>query len=286
MRISVFGLGYVGSVTAAGLTHLGHEVVGVDVVPEKLQSLQAGVAPVKEPQLDELLGRALREGRLRFTASDQEAVLASDCAMVCVGTPSTAEGEVALGAVRRCVRRIAKILAKSDKADYCIVIRSTVPPGTTQQMAALVQAELAAQSSACRLTFCMHPEFTREGVAVHDFLHPALIVFGEDEADGIPILRSIYPDMDVPVMMVDTRTAELIKYTNNAFHALKVAFANEIGRIAEAYGVDSHRVMDILCADTKLNISSKYLRPGFAFGGSCLPKDLRGITSIAQQQKV
>ncbi len=286
MRISVFGLGYVGSVSAAGLADLGHQVIGIDVVTDKVKALQTGIAPVKEPDLDELLKKHLGTERLSFTTEGKAAVLNTDCAMIAVGTPSAPDGQVNLKAVERCVRGIAETLADSDKSEYTIVIRSTVPPATTDHMATIARDILAERNKDCQLFFSMNPEFTREGAAVKDFFYPALIVFGQDDPAAKLRLDTIYQGIEAETLWVATRTAELVKYTNNAFHALKVAFANEIGRVSEAYEVDSQEVMGILCADTKLNISTKYLRPGFAFGGSCLPKDLRGIDGIAKQVAV
>lgn len=286
MRISVFGLGYVGSVSAVCLAELGHQVTGIDLVEQKVQSLQQGKAPLKEPQLDELLQKKLQTDRLHFTHDIQLATLSADCAMICVGTPSNEQGDVNLRAVERCISSIAEILAQSDKKEYTIVIRSTVPPKTTLRMEIIANEILATAQSDCKLYFSMNPEFTREGAAVHDFLFPAIIVFGHDDAAARPLLENIYTGIEAETMWVSTKEAEMVKYTNNAFHALKVAFANEIGRIADAYDIDGQAIMKILCADKKLNISTKYLRPGFAFGGSCLPKDLRGISGIARQEAV
>ncbi|MEL7221131.1 MAG: nucleotide sugar dehydrogenase, partial [Bacteroidota bacterium] len=286
MHISVFGLGYVGSVSAVCLAELGHQITGIDLVEQKVESLKAGQAPLKEPQLDELLQKNLQTGRLRFTHDSELATLSADCAMICVGTPSDEQGNVNLRAVERCTISIAEILAQSDKKEYTIVIRSTVPPQTTIRMEAIANEILAKANSDCQLYFSMNPEFTREGAAVHDFLFPAIIVFGHDQAAARPHLKHIYQGIEAETMWVSTKEAEMVKYTNNAFHALKVAFANEISRIADSHGIDGQAIMNILCADKKLNISTKYLRPGFAFGGSCLPKDLRGISGIAQQKAV
>ncbi|MEM6697669.1 MAG: nucleotide sugar dehydrogenase, partial [Bacteroidota bacterium] len=283
MRISIFGLGYVGSVSAVGLAELGHEVIGVDIVPEKVEELQAGKAPLKEPQLDELLAKNIKTGRLQFSTDARESILQSDCAMITVGTPSDENGNINLNMVERCVENIAEELKKSTKEEFLIIIRSTIPPETTSKMQSLAQHIL---DGACQVTFSMNPEFTREGAAVEDFFKPAIIVFGIEEDTAKKQLSEVYEGIDAPTIWVSTKTAELVKYANNAFHAMKVAFANEIGRISAAYNVDGGAVMDILCADKKLNISAKYLKPGFAFGGSCLPKDLRGINSIASKQDV
>lgn len=283
MRISIFGLGYVGSVSAVGLAELGHEVIGIDIVPEKVAELEEGRAPLKEPQLDELLAKNLKTGRLRFSTNAQEAVLKSDCAMITVGTPSDKNGNINLNMVERCIENIAKELKESSKKEFLIIIRSTIPPETTARMQSLTQSILG---ESCKVTFSMNPEFTREGAAVEDFFKPAIIVFGIEEAAAKTQLSEVYEGIDSPTIWVSTKTAELVKYTNNAFHAMKVAFANEIGRISASYDVDGKAVMDIVCADKKLNISSKYLSPGFAFGGSCLPKDLRGINAIASKQAI
>jgi len=283
MRISIFGLGYVGSVSAVGLAELGHEVIGVDIVSQKVAELEEGRAPLKEPQLDELLVKNLKTGRLRFSTDSEDAILQSDCAMITVGTPSDESGNINLNMVERCVENISRVLSESSKKQFLIVIRSTIPPETTARMQKLSESIL---NNKCKVTFSMNPEFTREGAAVKDFFNPAIIVFGIDEEAAKNQLSKIYQGIEGSTIWVSTKTAELVKYTNNAFHALKVTFANEIGRLAKAYDIDGQAVMEILCADKKLNISSKYMRPGFAFGGSCLPKDLRGINAIASKQEV
>lgn len=283
MRISIFGLGYVGSVSAACLAELGHEVYGVDIMPQKVNALKEGIAPVKEPQLEELLKKNMNSGRLKFTMDSLEATQQSDCAMIAVGTPSDEKGAVNLSAIERCVESIASCLANSSKETFTIIIRSTVPPQTTERMQALTKRIL---NGKCAVSFCMNPEFLREGSAVDDFFHPALVVFGIDDDALKPMLEKVYTTIDVPHIWINTRTAELVKYANNAFHGMKVAFANEISRLAEAHESDGEQIMELLCADKKLNISTKYLRPGFAFGGSCIPKDLRGISSIARSKDV
>ncbi|MEM8527123.1 MAG: nucleotide sugar dehydrogenase [Bacteroidota bacterium] len=283
MNISIFGLGYVGSVTAACLSEIGHQVVGVDILPQKVINLQNGIPPVKEPQLEELLKKNITAGNLSFSMNVAEAIKNSECAIIAVGTPSDEAGNVNLIAVERCIESIAGVLKLNNRKEFSIVIRSTVPPGTTIRMEKLAKSTLA---ETCRLTFCMNPEFLREGVAVKDFFEPSLIVFGSDAREAKEKFENIYEGIAAQTEWLDTKTAELVKYTNNAFHALKVAFANEIGRIAAAYETDGKAVMELLCADNKLNISAKYLRPGFAFGGSCLPKDLRGLKSVATNKAV
>lgn len=290
MRISIFGLGYVGSVSAVCLAELGHEVIGVDIIPQKVDGLRAGNAPVKEPQLDELLQKNLDTDRLHFSHNLSKAIIATDCAMITVGTPSDKNGHVNLTAVERCIESIAITLATSEKKEFIVVIRSTVPPGTTDKMRQLTERLLKGHTpkgeEICKVHFSMNPEFTREGAAVEDFLNPAITVFGIESDSVKDKLSQIYEGIESETVWTPTETAELVKYTNNAFHALKVAFANEIGRIADGYNVDGKKVMEILCADKKLNISKRYLRPGFAFGGSCLPKDLRGINAIAKTKSI
>ncbi|MEM9889012.1 MAG: nucleotide sugar dehydrogenase [Bacteroidota bacterium] len=283
MNISIFGLGYVGSVTAACLSEIGHRVIGVDILPQKVINLQNGIPPVKEPQLEELLEKNITAGNLSFSMNVADAIRNSECAIIAVGTPSDEAGNVNLIAVERCIESIAGVLKLDNRKEFSIIIRSTVPPGTTIRMEKLAKNTLG---EACKLTFCMNPEFLREGVAVKDFFEPSLIVFGSDASEAKEKFENVYEGIVAQAEWLDTKTAELVKYTNNAFHALKVAFANEIGRIAKAYETDGKAVMELLCADTKLNISTKYLRPGFAFGGSCLPKDLRGLKSVATAKAV
>ena len=283
MKMSIFGLGYVGSVTAACLAEMGHTVYGVDVIPQKISDLNEGIAPVKEPQLENLLKKNLEQGRLKFSMNTKEACEQSDYAMIAVGTPSDENGAVNLHALERCIASIAHCLLTINKKEFTIIIRSTVPPTTTQLMREKVQKIVGIS---CKVNLCINPEFLREGSAVDDFFRPALVVFGSDDLTLQKELEKIYNEVDAQFVWVDTKSAELVKYTNNAFHAIKVAFANEISRVAEAYDSDANKIMEILCMDKKLNISSKYLKPGFAFGGSCIPKDLRGIKSIAQKKSV
>jgi GDP-mannose 6-dehydrogenase len=285
MKISVFGLGYVGSVSAVCLADLGHRVYGVDIVPQKVTTLNEGIPPIHEPQLETLLQKNLNSSRLTFTLNTLEAIQKSDCALIAVGTPSNEQGKVNLVAVERCVESIAGVLAddSTGKDEFLIIIRSTVPPGTVKKLKTLAQNIVGEK---CKIHFCMNPEFLREGSAVNDFFNPALIVFGVENTEIQSQLNELYAGINAPVKWVDMKAAELLKYTNNVFHALKISFANEIGRVAEAYGVDGKQIMELVCADTKLNISEKYLLPGFAFGGSCLPKDLRGFTGLAAKKSI
>ena len=286
MKVSVFGLGYVGSVTAVCLAELGHDVIGVDIHAPKVDAMQHGRPPVQESQLQPLLEKHLEAGRLHVTMDSAYAVKSTTCSVVAVGTPSSQDGSVDLSAVERCVESIALALGDAaDKPEHTIIIRSTVPPGTANRMLDLA-ARLSDRTVGESILGGMNPEFLREGVAVEDFFAPSVIVLGADDEASLAVMRGLYEGVEAERVALPTRTAEMVKYTNNAFHALKIAFANEIGRVAEACGVDGDLVMDVLCRDDKLNISAKYLRPGFAYGGSCLPKDLRGINHLATQHAV
>ena len=275
MRVSVFGLGYVGCVSGACLAREGHAVVGVDLSADKVALINAGRSPVVEPGLDELIGRLVREGRLRATADAEEAVAASDLALVCVGTPSRANGSLDVEALERVCHEIGRAVAhRSDP--LTVVVRSTVLPGTVE--AVVLPALLAgALRSGSRLRVALNPEFMREGTAIRDFSHPPLTLVGCDEPSTAGVLRELYAGIDAPFVQTSLRTAEMVKYVANAFHALKVCFANEIGDISAALGVDGQEVMRIFALDRKLSLSEAYLRPGFAFGGSCLPKDVRAL---------
>jgi GDP-mannose 6-dehydrogenase len=281
VRISVFGLGYVGSVTAACLAHDGHEVIGVDPNPIKVDLIRAGAAPVIEAGLEELAANGIRRGRLRATSSAADAVASSDISLICVGTPSEINGSLDLRAVESVCREIGGALRQNPK-HHTVVLRSTVLPGTTRR---LVIPTLEAESGAsvgAEISVCVNPEFLREGSAVEDFYNPPKTVIGESQPGAGDLLVAIYGALNAPLLRVDTATAELVKYADNAWHALKIGFANEIGNLAKQLNVDSHRVMSIFCEDTKLNLSAAYLRPGPPFGGSCLPKDLRALTYMAR----
>ena len=283
MRISVFGLGYVGSVTAACLADRGHEVWGVDVNADKVAMINAGKTPVVEPRVGDMIERACKAGLLRATTDTAQAIRATEISLVCVGTPSNGNGSVDLGYLIGAARDIGKALAGAPRG-HCVVFRSTVPPGTVR--GTMIPALEAASGLVAHRDFdvCMHPEFLREGSAVADFDDPPFIVVGEERrAGGDPVAR-LYEGMQAPVERTAYEVAEMVKYSCNAFHALKVVFANEIGSFCKTLGVDSHRVMELFAMDRKLNISPAYLKPGFAFGGSCLPKDLRAMMHTARQK--
>jgi GDP-mannose 6-dehydrogenase len=268
MRVSVFGLGYVGCVTAACLARAGHEVVGVDVNAEKVAMVNAAVSPIVELGLGELLAEAIATRRLRATASCEEAVTRSDMALICVGTPGHARGELDVGAIKRVAEEIGRALRWNTKP-FTVVVRSTVLPGTTEQV---LRPALRAGAG-----LAVNPEFMREGSALQDFMEPPFTLVGCEDPGTAALLRSLYGGINAPFVHTAVRTAEMVKYVSNAFHALKICFANEIGDVCAALGADAQEVMRIFRMDRKLNVSEAYLWPGFAFGGSCLPKDLQAL---------
>jgi GDP-mannose 6-dehydrogenase len=276
MKIGIFGLGYVGSVSAGCLAALGHQVIGVDVNLTKIEMINAGQSPAIEKEMDSLIQEGAQAGRLRAVACAEEAVLASDLSLVCVGTPSAGNGNLDLKYVERVCREIGQVLARKGSF-HTVVVRSTMLPGSTEEHV----IPILERASGCRagqdFGVAFNPEFLREGTAVDDFLHPPFTVIGQHEPRAAEVAANLYEGIDAPLLIVPLRVAEMVKYANNSFHALKVAFANEIGNICKRQGIDSHQVMDIFCMDRKLNLSSYYLKPGFAFGGSCLPKDVRAL---------
>ena len=281
MRLSVFGLGYVGCVSAACFAHDGHEVVGVDVNPEKVSMVNAGRTPVLEERVDELIEDTVASGALRVTTDAAEAVAATEVALVCVGTPSGAHGRLSTEALERASAEIGEALRGQD-GRFTVVFRSTMLPGTCEDLLQPALERASGRKVGPELGVAVNPEFLREGTGVADFYAPPKIVVGTaDEQSGRDVL-ALYDGFDCPTFSVPIRVAELAKYVDNAFHGLKVGFANEIGALAKEIGVDSHRVMEIFRADTKLNISPAYLSPGFSFGGSCLPKDLRALAGHAR----
>ena len=284
MRVSVFGLGYVGCVTAACLAKAGHQVIGVDVAPEKVAMVNAGAAPLVEPGLGDLLAEIIAAGRLRATTSSDEAVRETDLALICVGTPGSDSGQLDVNAVRRVAEQIGQGLRRHPKP-YTVVLRSTVLPGTTESV--LVPAlHGSGPAPLPGLAVAVNPEFMREGSSLRDFAQPPLTLVGSDGPPAGALLRKLYAQVDAPFVETSIRSAEMAKYVSNAFHALKITFANEIGDLCEALGADAAEVMRVFLMDRKLNISDAYLRPGFAFGGSCLPKDLRAMTHAARRADV
>ena len=285
MKVSVFGLGYVGSVSAACLASKGHKVIGVDVNEQKLAMIKSGESPVIEPGLDELVRHTVANGHLRVTSDAVLAVMESDLSLVCVGTPTRANGGLDLDVVREVSRQIGAAIGR--KVDYhCVVVRSTVLPGTIRETALPLLERSSGKSADEGFGVVMNPEFLREGSAISDFQTPSYTVIGSRDGRAASTAAKLYADVDAPIIHTDLETAEMVKYAANAFHALKVTFANEIGALAKQHGVDGRETMEILCRDERLNISRAYLRPGFAFGGSCLPKDLRALTHRARHVDV
>ncbi len=285
MKISVFGLGYVGSVSAACLANDGHEVVGVDVQSDKVDAINAGRSLVSEPGLAEMVADLSRQGRLRATTCSREAVHASQMSLICVGTPSNDNGSLKLNYVESVAREIGAALA--DYPGYHVVcVRSTVLPGTTEEFVAPILEEASGKVRGRDFGLCMNPEFLREGVAIADYREPSQIVMGEFDQRSGQTAMQMYEGIEATRVHSDIKTAESVKYVCNIFHALKVAFANEIGNICKAHDVDGQDVMRIFCNDRRLNISDKYLSPGFAFGGSCLPKDCRALIYRAKERDV
>lgn len=274
MKLSVFGLGYVGSVCSACLADEGHVITGVDSNSDKVGQINSGKAPLKEPGLDELIASTVREGRLRATTNVAAAITESEASIVCVGTPSRANGAIDLRQVTGVMRQIGEAL-RTKQTVHTVILRSTVPPSTSQRCRQIL-AEAAGHS---RFNFFYNPEFLREGRSIEEFRHPALTVVGTDKDKSCDPVQFLWENRGGKLVITTIETAELVKYSCNAFHATKVAFANELGRIARGFGVNGQEVMHILCQDDRLNISAVYLRPGFAFGGSCLPKDLRAMVA-------
>jgi GDP-mannose 6-dehydrogenase len=281
MNIVVFGLGYVGAVSAACLSQAGHAVVGVDPNPAKADLINAGQSPVVEPGVDEMIAAAVAAGRLHATTDARAAIREGELAIVCVGTPSRANGDLELTYVRRVCEDIAQALR--DKTGFtAIIVRSTVLPGTIRNLVIPALESGSAKRAGEDFGVGFFPEFLRESTAVFDFNHPPKIVIAATDVRTRAMLESLNATLEAPVIHAEFEVAEMVKYADNTWHALKVIFANEIGSISKAFGIDGGAVMNIFCQDRKLNISSKYLRPGFAFGGSCLPKDVRALTYKAR----
>lgn len=277
MKIAVFGMGYVGVVSAACLARDGHEVTGVDPQPAKVQIVNSGKAPIIEMNVSELIEEAVASGRLRATTSAAEAVVATDLSLVCVGTPSRKNGSLDTSAVERVCEEIGAAIAAKGRP-HTVVIRSTILPGTMRGVVIPAFERALGDRTGALLRLANNPEFLRESTAVHDYDNPPKTVVGSDEPGVAQAVMELYTALPGPKFATRLEVAEMVKYADNSWHATKVAFANEIGNIAQAVGVDSWEVMDIFCQDTKLNISSYYMKPGFAFGGSCLPKDVRALT--------
>ncbi|MFJ1730395.1 nucleotide sugar dehydrogenase [Streptomyces sp. NPDC088254] len=293
MRVSVFGLGYVGCVSAACLADMGHEVIGVDVSQVKVDLVNAGKAPVVEERIGELVADVVRGGALRATGDVREAIAGSDISLVCVGTPSELNGSLCTAYLERVTEQIGAALAEEGETGgrekgrrHTVVFRSTMLPGTCLNLLVPLLEKYVGGTAGVDVGVAVNPEFLREGTSVKDFFDPPKTVIGELDPESGDAVAALYEGLPGEVFRVPVPTAEAIKYADNAFHGLKIGFANELGAVCQALGVDSHQVMDVFLADRKLNISPAYLRPGFAFGGSCLPKDLRSLVHAARRADV
>ncbi len=285
MRLSIFGIGYVGCVSAACFAKAGHDVIGVDVNPTKVEIINSGRSPIVEAGIDELISQMVAAGRLRAVTCSCEAIKESDISLVCVGTPSNANGSLNLKHVQHVCQEIGAAL-KNKSERHTVVIRSTMLPGTIENLVVPTLEEHSGKKAGRDFGVCINPEFLREGSSLKDFYAPPFTLIGADTDETARMVSALYTDIQAPLLVTQLKTAEMVKYACNCFHALKVSFANEIGNICKAAGIDSHEVMEVFSQDTKLNLSPYYLTPGFAFGGSCLPKDLRAINYKAKQLDV
>lgn len=285
MRLSVFGIGYVGCVSAACFAKAGHDVIGVDLNQTKVDIINSGKSPIVEAGIDELIAAMVAGGRLRATSDSAGAIMNSDASLVCVGTPSNANGSLDLNHVKHvCEEMGAALREKAER--HTVVIRSTMLPGTIESLVVPTLEASSGKKAGNDFGVCINPEFLREGSSLKDFYAPPFTLIGTDEEETANLVRELYVGIEAPMFVTALKTAEMVKYACNCFHALKVSFANEIGNICKAVGIDSHEVMNVFAQDTKLNLSPYYLTPGFAFGGSCLPKDLRAINYKAKQLDV
>ena len=279
MRISIFGLGYVGCVSLGCLAKNRHHIIGVDPNDTKTEFINSGKSPIVEKDIDSIINECHRLGKISATGNAVDAVKKSEVSFICVGTPSTANGHLDLTAIHNVSAEIGRGIMGKDSF-HVVVIRSTVTPGTNDIVSQLIEKE-SGKTLDKNFAVVSNPEFLREGNAVKDFYNPPYTLIGSKNDNAIDKLRSVYEGIQAPFVVTDVKVAEMIKYVNNAFHALKITFSNEIGNICKKLEVDSHQLMDTFCRDTKLNVSPAYLKPGFAYGGSCLPKDLKALKTIA-----
>ncbi|MCL5406855.1 MAG: UDP-glucose/GDP-mannose dehydrogenase family protein [Deltaproteobacteria bacterium] len=279
MRISIFGLGYVGVVGMACLSRLGHQVVGIDTNEAKVELINSGLSPVIEEDVDVLIADGRRAGNISGTPDVRAAASNTDLSFICVGTPSLNNGHLDHSAVLRVARDLGEAI-RHKNTFHVVAVRSTVMPGTNKELTALI-ADASGKEPHVDFSVVSNPEFLREGSAVHDYFHPPYSLIGSENPRATDVMKQIYRDVEGPVIVTDIGVSELLKYVCNSYHALKVAFANEVGTICKTLNIDSHKLMEVFCLDTKLNISPYYLKPGFAYGGSCLPKDLKALCGIA-----
>lgn len=285
MKISVFGLGYVGAVSAACFAKEGHEVIGVDVSQTKVDLINEGKSPIVEEGISELIAEMVAAGRLRAVTDSKQAVLQTDVSLVCVGTPSNENGSLKLDYVKRVSQEIGAAIAEKS-GGHVVVMRSTMLPGTIETLVRPNLEVYSGKTAGKDFDVCINPEFLREGTSIKDFYAPPFTLIGADREEAGEMLKLLYAKIDAPLYITSVKAAEMVKYSCNCFHGLKVSFANEIGNICKELGIDSHEVMRVFCEDKKLNLSSYYLKPGFAFGGSCLPKDLRALQYKAKELDV
>jgi len=284
-KIGVYGLGYVGCVSAVCFASLGHQVIGVDVNEDKVATLAEGRSPIIEDRIGELTAGVVSSGMLTVTTDARFAVMHTDVSLICVGTPSAATGELSTAFLTQVTAEIGSALAEINRW-HVVVYRSTMLPGTCESLLIPILEEMSGKRAGVDFGVCVNPEYLREGTSVHDFFDPPKTVVGSSDSAAANTVLELYGDIPGERYVVPIRVAEMTKYVDNSFHALKVSFANEVGSICAAVGLDSHAVMDVFLADTKLNLGPAYLRPGFAFGGSCLPKDVRALTHLARSEAV
>lgn len=284
MKIAIFGLGYVGCVSVGCLAQDGHQVCGVDVSEHKVSLIDKGIPTIVEKKIKELIRENWEQGRIRATQDYVQAVVAADIALICVGTPNLPTGQLNLDYVFNTARQVGEAL-REKRESLVVAIRSTVLPGTNEKFTAIVE-QVSGKRRNEDFAVVSNPEFLREGSGVDDFRHPELTVVGTASDRAYSVMENLYREIHAPLVRTDILVAEMIKYVSNSFHALKISFANEIGNIAKALGIDAFKLMDLFCMDKKLNISPAYLRPGMAFGGSCLPKDMRGLATIAHDHYI
>lgn len=279
MNISIFGLGYVGCVGIGCLASQGNKMIGVDVSDVKVDLINSGKPTIVEKDIEELIAKGYKDGKISATLDYKYAVKNSDISFICVGTPSAENGHLNLNYIYQTAKEIGEALKDKD-AFHIVVIRSTVFPGTNAKISEIIENESGKHRNV-DFAVVSNPEFLREGTAVNDYLNPPLTVLGSSCSKAIDVMKELYAPMNAPIEVVSIEVAEMIKYVNNSYHALKVVFANEVGQICKKLGIDSHEVMRIFCMDKQLNISPYYFKPGFAYGGSCLPKDLKGLKTLA-----
>ena len=285
MRISIFGLGYVGAVSLACLARDGHHVVGVDIDPVKLDLIANGRSPIVEDGIQQLTAETVKSGRVRVTSDVNSAIRDTELSFLCVGTPSNQNGSQNLDAMLRLAQQLGVALV-AKQGYHVIVVRSTVQPGTVEEVIKPLIEQHSGQKAGEHFSLCFQPEFLREGSSIRDYDNPPFTVVGSSDQRAIAVLQELFAALPAKFVATSIRTAEMLKYACNAFHAVKITFANEVGRLAQSLVVDPHEVMRLLCMDTRLNISPAYLRPGFAFGGSCLPKDLRALLHMGKTRDV